>query len=308
MDGLAAGTDHAFELRAANAEGAGDAAAAALDAAVPGAPGNLQAETAPAQFTGAIALTWQAPPDNARAITKYQVRRKAGTAPFADGHSTDLPPGETETHGGPGTVSGTVGGTVGGTMGGTVGGTVGHTVSGLDDATQYRFQVRAVNGEGEGAASGTATATTAAGGTAPNLSAAKVGGGGLSVVLTFDEALEPSNVPTPAAFTVTVTAGGGGQARTPATLTFRGSLPGLELNLAAEDAIRLGETVIGELRQARDRERVNKAAARYGRHPGGVLHRRARGQRAARLRPRRRPRTWRRRRAVRAAGPLARRR
>ena len=91
-----------------------------LDATAPEAPGNLAAS--PGTNAGTMDLTWDTPWANGSDITKFRVRHAEGSS-------------------------------AGGTWGdidGSGATTTSHTVTGLTDATQYTFQVRAVNGEGEG--------------------------------------------------------------------------------------------------------------------------------------------------------------
>ena len=154
------------------------------------------------------ALSWSAPFDGGGAITKYQARWKKGAT--ADGDWEDVP------ESGPETAS--------------------HAVSGLDAGAQYTFQVRAVNGHGNGAEA-TVTATLADDGVAPAPATAEVGAGGLLVTLTFDEALDAASIPDPAAFTVSVQ----GTARTPAAAAVLDQPDALILTLPAP--VRPGETV-----------------------------------------------------------------
>ena len=91
-----------------------------LPATAPEAPGNLAAN--PGTNAGTMDLTWDTPWANGSDITKFQVRHAEGSS-------------------------------AGGTWGdidGSGATTTSHTVTGLTDATEYTFQVRAVNGEGEG--------------------------------------------------------------------------------------------------------------------------------------------------------------
>ena len=98
-------------------------------AALPSAPTGV---TATAGDSGAV-LAWTAGPDNGSAVTKWQQRRST------DGGAT-WDPGWTDIAGSGAT-------------------TIAHRVTGLANGTEYSFQLRAVNGEGAGAASGLVTAT-----------------------------------------------------------------------------------------------------------------------------------------------------
>ena len=101
-----------------------------LPATAPDAPGNLAAS--PGTDAGTMELTWDTPWDNGDAITEFEVRYAAGIS---------VPPATTWediTNSGASTTS--------------------HTVTGLTAGMEYTFEVRAVNGEGNGAeASVTAT-------------------------------------------------------------------------------------------------------------------------------------------------------
>ena len=95
-----------------------------LAATAPDAPGNLVASAG--TDPGTMALTWDTPWDNGDAITKFQVRYVAGTS---------VPAATTWDN-----------------ITGSGAGTTSHTVTGLTAGTEYTFEVRAVNGEGDGAA------------------------------------------------------------------------------------------------------------------------------------------------------------
>ena len=103
----------------------------ASTASVPGAPGDLRARTGDGQVT----LSWDPPSDTGgSAVTGYQHRHAAGTSVPAATSWTDA------------------------------GDVTEVTVTGLTNDTEYAFEVRAVNGEGEGAAAAvTATPAVPAG-------------------------------------------------------------------------------------------------------------------------------------------------
>ena len=101
-----------------------------LAATAPEAPGNLTASTAVADT---MVLTWEKPWANGRDITKFQARHVAGST--AGGTWADILNSDADTPT--------------------------HTVTGLTAGTQYTFEVRAVNGIGNGGAPATVTQTTA---------------------------------------------------------------------------------------------------------------------------------------------------
>ena len=143
--------------------------------AVPGPPENLSAVAA----DGAVELTWQAPSSNGgSAIVRYERRHAEGaTVPSATAWQS-------------------------------VGLTLSHTVPGLTNGQLYTFQVRAVNGSspGEGpAAEVTATPTDK---TPPVLDGATVNG--VTLVLTYNEALDATSVPEVDDFVVTADGNGVG--------------------------------------------------------------------------------------------------
>lgn len=119
------GKAYAFTVVAINDIGAGSKASAASNSvvpfAVPGAPDNLAAATVAGQ-AGAVSVTWTAPADNGRPITKYVVK--------AGGKQTEVT--ETAT-----------------------------TLTGLGDGTNVQVEVTAVNEAGPGPAA-TASARTVA--------------------------------------------------------------------------------------------------------------------------------------------------
>ncbi len=132
VDSLTNGTEYAFEVRAVNAEGEGGAAAkSATPATVPSVPQSLVATPG----NGEVVLTWQAPASNGgSAVTEYEYRH-------AEGASV---PDETAWQ--------------------SAGTSLTATVDSLTNGTEYAFEVRAVNAEGEGKpAAATATPATVPG-------------------------------------------------------------------------------------------------------------------------------------------------
>ena len=120
--GLDNDSEYRFRIRARNAGGNGaqSAVARATPTATitrPAAPTGLSAAAGNRQVT----LSWTDP--NNPTITQWQVRRKAGSGAW--GEWTD--------------------------MGGSGAATTRYEVSGLDNGTAYQFEVRAVNGAGNGA-------------------------------------------------------------------------------------------------------------------------------------------------------------
>ena len=113
--GLTNDTEYMFEVRAANAGGAGPASAQvkATPAQVPGAPVNLAAEAGPG--SAAVTLRWTTP-ENADAVTSWQVRyRKCAEMDFTSW--SDIPGSSATTT---------------------------YTQRSLDNHSEYLFQVRAV--------------------------------------------------------------------------------------------------------------------------------------------------------------------
>ena len=135
VTGLANGEVYGFQVRGVYELAAGSYRAGAVSFSrqvtlpdVPNAPVDLEAEEGDAQVT----LTWQTPADNGSPLTGYEYRQSS------DGGGTWSPDW--------------------GPVPGSDGSTTSHTPMGLTNDTEYTFEVRAVNGAGEGAsASDTAT-------------------------------------------------------------------------------------------------------------------------------------------------------
>ena len=157
VSGLTNGTAYTFEVRAVNGVGQGTASSmSATPVTVPDAVGSLSATAGDGQVT----LGWDAPADDGgSAITGYEYQYSPGGSGWTA----------------------------------VAGVTV--TVSGLTNGTAYTFEVRAVNGVGQGPASST-SATPVAPATVPgaveNLSA-KPGNG--QVVLSWDAPLSDGGAP-----------------------------------------------------------------------------------------------------------------
>ena len=119
VTGLENGTSNTFEVRAVNGVGSGQVATAeaTLAESAPGAPANLTATGGDEQ----VALSWGAPADGGSQIIRYEYRFAAAGETYGDWEP----------------VSGG-------------GNARSHTETGLTNGTEYGFQVRAVNGIGEG--------------------------------------------------------------------------------------------------------------------------------------------------------------
>ena len=144
---LANGTSYTFEVRAVNAVGEGPSATATVELAdsVPAAPAGFSA----AGGDGSVRLTWSAAADGGSQIIRYEYRYRASGGDW--GEWTALSATATSV-----------------------------TISDLTNGTEYEFQVRAVNGIGNGPAS----STGAPAGTAPSAPvglSARVGDGMIMV-------------------------------------------------------------------------------------------------------------------------------
>ena len=150
IDSLTNGTEYAFEVRAVNAEGEGEAATATVTpATVPGLPQSLAATPS----DGEVVLTWQAPASNGgSAVTEYEYRHAEGTSV----------PDETAWQ--------------------SAGTSLTATVDSLTNGTAYAFEVRAVNAVGDGSAATTAATPVTVPGLPQNFSTTPGDG---EVVLTW---------------------------------------------------------------------------------------------------------------------------
>ena len=153
---LTNGTAYAFEVRAVNARGEGPAAHTQATPGFPSAPQNL----ALAPSHNAVALAWEAPSgDGGSALTKYQYRVSE------DSGSTWTPDWTDIADSGPGGTHSTS-----------------YEVTGLDPETEYSFELRAVNANGEGAAVADTTTTLRESGTYPTVTiSAQRGAFGLGI-------------------------------------------------------------------------------------------------------------------------------
>ena len=148
-----------------------------LAATAPEAPGDLAAAAVATDGTR-MDLSWTTPWNNGDAITKFQVRYAAGTSVSASTTWDDIT--------------------------GSGASTTSHQVTGLDGDTEYTFEVRAVNGIGNGTES-SVTARTAQAPRAPVLSAAPKDA---SVVLTWTIANHGTSDVTRFEYRIKETAGG----------------------------------------------------------------------------------------------------
>ena len=192
----------------------GAAAPAQAQTTVPGAPENLAATAG----DGGVTLAWAAPAsDGGGAITKYRYRYSAGSTVSANATWADVPDGSD--------------------TGSSTADETGVTVSGLNNGTQYAFEVLAVNSAGEGAKAGPVTATPADM-TPPSLVSALVGPTGTVMVVAFNEIPVSSgatNALANAAFTIT--AGGTG-------VSFLAGWVNNEIAIEISPPIRQGQSVV----------------------------------------------------------------
>ena len=158
VTGLDGGSRYNFDIRAVNGTAKGATSASARATPTGSSTPIVSTPAAPSGFSASrgdrsVTLSWGDPSDNS--ITKYQVRRKKGSGAW--GGWTDIP--------------------------GSGSSTTTHTVSGLDNGSEYSFQVRAVNNGGNGVASPTVEETPRA------LSAPVISGqaGDRSVILSWED-------------------------------------------------------------------------------------------------------------------------
>ncbi|MCL2065929.1 MAG: fibronectin type III domain-containing protein [Treponema sp.] len=134
---LTNGTSYTFEVRAVNAIGNGTSSGQqiATPATTPAAPGSFTAVSG----NGQVTLSWATPNNGGSVITKYQY--SYGAAGGYTQNWTDIPGSNVEA--------------------------TSYTVTSLTNGTSYTFEVRAVNAIGNGASSGTQTATPTPDATVP---------------------------------------------------------------------------------------------------------------------------------------------
>ena len=143
VTGLVNGISYKFQLRAVNAAGIGAPSDEKVSTMYPAPPANLAAEPGDSE----VVLVWDDPNDSS--ITGYEYQQKEG-ASGNYGSWTDVT--------------------------GSGADTMSYTATGLTNATQYSFKIRAVNSIGTGAASGEASATPQPAPSQPtNLSASAAG-------------------------------------------------------------------------------------------------------------------------------------
>jgi len=129
LSGLTNGTNYTFEVRAVNAigNGASSGTRTATPATTPSIPNGFTATSG----AGQVVLTWTTPSNGGSPIAKYQVSHGVSSGYMTDW--VDIPSSNATT--------------------------TTCTISGLTNGTNYTFEVRAVNAIGNGASSGTRTAT-----------------------------------------------------------------------------------------------------------------------------------------------------
>ena len=199
-----------FTDDAGNAEEATSEATGAVTATVPGAPGDVRAET-PAGADGALAVSWSAPAsDGAATITAYRVQWKSGTESYDTTPESRRRAEGTDLY---------------------------YTITGLTNGTEYTIRVLATNAAGTGTAG--EVSATPRDRIAPALSSATVNGATLT--LGFDEALDENSPPAASAFAVAVA----GTARDADSVTITGSAAVLTLAsaVASEEIVTVSYTV-----------------------------------------------------------------
>ncbi|MCL2143112.1 MAG: fibronectin type III domain-containing protein, partial [Methanomassiliicoccaceae archaeon] len=128
VTGLTNGIDYTFEVRAVNAVGGGDTSGTqtAKPRTIPDAPDNFTATPGNEQ----VVLTWRMPNDGGNTIIRYELSYGETATYATDWH--EIPGSDADT--------------------------ITYTVTGLTNGTDYTFEIRAVNGIGNSATSGTETA------------------------------------------------------------------------------------------------------------------------------------------------------
>ena len=145
VTGLTNGTEYAFQVRAANGSGEGAASntATATPAGVPTKPSSFTATAGDEEVTLSASTD-----DNGSSITKWQYRQATSSRDLSSASWQDIT---------------------------STSETLSHDVENLTNGTEYFFQVRAVNGEGNGAVSDAANATPAGVPTKPSSFTATAG-------------------------------------------------------------------------------------------------------------------------------------
>ena len=197
----------------------------------PGSPDAPQRLNVSPHDSGALDLYWEAPPSNGGSeITGYKVQWKE-----ADG-SWDTAADVSET-----TATGTT-----------------HTITGLDDGVEYAVRVIAVNNLGDSDPSEEATGTPRET-DPPGLSTATVDG--VTLTLTYDEALDEGSLAEAGAFAVTV----GGAARAVDSVSIAGNAVTLTMAsvVAAGEEVTVSYTAPADESTARIRDLAGNAAPSF---------------------------------------------